>query len=235
MENIKYNPEYFLTLAKDIMFNHVLYINNSTKYKICDIEFYLYTPDHRDPYTFEIIKSNKDLNLLDMNTIQISDKVYLTLGNNDSYLGILIRGVTDNNGDIIEGNKCIELFNEGEISLERDKECHKNIIKSGVRVLSNSSHDLNFKNKNYRFTTEWSKIKKKLYKYSDPDKNVDINNTVDSNIFIPPLEITDEHEIELLKKIWLIKNKLSSTNLSNKLREHYNKKLLELEKTHENA
>src|SRR5271167_4162609 len=81
MNNITYTPEYFLTLAKDIMIKYKLIINEQV-YKICDIEFYLYTDEHKDPYACTF--SDK--------------KAYLCLGDN---LRVLVRALCDINGNII--------------------------------------------------------------------------------------------------------------------------------------
>jgi hypothetical protein len=236
MNNIIYTPEYFMTLAKDIMIRHKLVIKQNF-YKICDIEFYLDSSDHQDIYTPSL------LNDMLKNSLQIdndNDKVYLCLENNEENikLGLLIRALYDcASGNVIEGKRCFELIREqesliidifnGENNIYLDIDLHpdKKIIKTGMRIIQEQSDDL-FKNKNYRFATEWSKLKKKVIKYIEPiktDKNIKTEEK-----FIYPENITDQDEIELLRKIWNIKRKFEKNEIIEKNKVHYTTKLNEL-------
>lgn len=225
MKQLKFTPESFLSIAKDIMLKHKLRLNKDNKteyYKICDIEFYLYTRDHPDPYAL----------CFD------NDRTYILFGiddeNNKHYISILIRGLVNSNRELIEGDKCNELlnlYNGGiirdiydniNIKLEVDNKYEKKIIKSGMRLIK--GYEDEYINKNYRYSTEWSKTKRKLIVYRERKLEEK------SDEYVEPIGDMDSEERELLRNIWILNRKIKNATTEREIK-YYKDKLERMRKS----
>ena len=239
MNDITYIPENFLILAKNILLKKILIINQN-KYRICDIEFYLYSQEHNDPFAHKLMEEKwisktpfgKGEALAYGNgqesLIEYKNILYLVLKNDDIFLSISIKGICDiNNDKIIDGNNLIKLFDNilpiqnifnksNKIYITDENIKIKRIIKSGLRA--SLTEDNIFKYKNYRFTSEWNKVKNKVIKYTE-------------KIILPPQPETIEDNISdsddnlLVKKIKNIKQILNNNEISIKNKKYYSNKL----------
>lgn len=105
---------YFVEITRNLCENYVLCANVNIKYEFRELEFYLYTNNHRDLtshcnvrqkyygkwYVHHFGKNDDD----NYSTVQQKMGIDLCFGNNEIYFGILIRGIYDINEDrVIEG------------------------------------------------------------------------------------------------------------------------------------
>jgi 3-methyladenine DNA glycosylase Mpg len=123
--NINYeliNYDTIETIAKSLLLKYVLMVNDK-EYRICEIEFYINSTQHPDQYTHsdDDQKSFGKWYFHKCSGGSYKGGTYkgmdITMGNNETYFGILIRSIYDENlCEMIEGpcrsvNKILELNN----------------------------------------------------------------------------------------------------------------------------
>lgn len=198
-----YTPTQFTDLANYIL-NNIIISANGTKYRICEIEFYYHNKTHLDEYVHQSPDQKKygkfyfhkfHNGTFKAGTFKGLD---ITLGNENTYFGILIRSIENiNTNEFTEGscnvtNKILGCFNVSnvkelfethyhgvsQISITDDKlklekvDLDKEDIYTGPRIgLSEKYPD--FKDKNYRFCTLLNKIKKQRKTMKKLEKEVE--------------------------------------------------------------
>ncbi len=191
----------FLEIS-DLLFNKTILKIKDIKFRFVEIEFYLYTQDHKDQYTYQhpdqllynywsfhkYAKGNKYIN----SNFRGLD---FSLGNKEKgiYLGILIRGVQNLNnnefthgpslfvGKLLEIAECknIEEFVDSDFKLELvDTELEKKEIYKGPRIGLKKDKYPEFWDKQYRYVIYPEKVKrekKKLIKIEEKKGEKEVN------------------------------------------------------------
>lgn len=180
----------------DILLNKVNLNIKGEKYRICEIEFYYHGDGHKDEYT------HKDKDQLTFKkfyfhkykTGSYKSGTYkgmdITLGNNTTYFGILIRSICNiQTNEFIEGpcrtvNKILELFGVSDVSqfminknnilsiddasnelfIELNNTLQKEDIYQGPRIGLSDKYPA-FRNLDYRYAVKIKNIKKERSKF----------------------------------------------------------------------
>lgn len=178
--------QYFASFANYIL-NKTVIICNNVNLRICEIEFYLKSDDHKDPYVHDLAEqhtySNWYFHRYNNGTYKNGTfkGLDITFGDKSKAFGILIRSIYHPIDKIIEGpcktvNKLLELFEVKSImdftdnktmSIFNDKlklvempDYDTQTIIRGPRIgLSNKN--IEYQNKDYRFAIK-GMIKKKV-------------------------------------------------------------------------
>ena len=90
MELLKVNNRENFDKLADCILNDIALVINDKEYSICDIEFYMYNSSHPDRYT-----SRDERQLRDGELIFYENRLEITLGDRDTYFGILIRSLLE--------------------------------------------------------------------------------------------------------------------------------------------
>lgn len=145
----------FYRTAYEILNERLLEINK-TYYRICDIELYLYTDDHKDPYAKKCNGMLKNNNLHIQKNKNNGSFLFIGLGGEYSYFGAKIRTIKNLENDIfIEGiNICTEIglkHSCKKIKIINKKLDMKDIYNKSRTDLDN--RNTYYKEKLYRYTT----------------------------------------------------------------------------------
>lgn len=177
-------------IAKALLLKYVLVVNDKKEFRICEIEFYINNTTHGDQYTHGDVNQKTfgkwyfhryHGNCYKSGTYKGLD---LTLGNKDTFFGVLIRSIYDiETGEFIEGpcrsvNKILELNGVSDVkeymmgrtdplSARSTKNFHlkrKSILDDeqiymGPRIGLSDKYP-EWKNVNYRFLIKKGMIKK---------------------------------------------------------------------------
>ena len=105
--DIKDYDIYFAEIAQELMCNYII-ATDKAEYDIIDIEFYLYTPEHRDVITYPR-EMDEGRWFFHASGVDITFR-----STNSIFGGILIRGLRKNNNEYIGGpQKCVnELWHD---------------------------------------------------------------------------------------------------------------------------
>lgn len=160
------------SLLANLLFNQYEIIKGERTYNFLEIEFYYYNHNHPDTTTY---KRNMPAGQwhTHLSGIDVTFK-----SNNESYGGILIRSIIDNEGNVINGPLCtlLELFdnidiygNNINVPRIREKEKSETLhIETTTRFNINSGE---YRNSKYRFYNASKDIKWKSGYTANPTHN----------------------------------------------------------------
>ncbi len=190
-ENV--NGDLINRIAKSLLLKHVIVVND-VEYRICEIEFYIKSKNHNDSYTHcdPIQRMFGKWYFHRYGNGSYKNGTYkgmdLTLGSNNTYLGVLIRSIYNSDTDeITEGpcrvvNKILEHYGssnvadymqdkenplyartKGNFYIKRDVRLQKYTVYCGPRIGLSDKYP-EFRMKNYRFVIMKDRIKKEKSK-----------------------------------------------------------------------
>ena len=140
-------PDRFKKIAEDLMCYHIIK-KGQKEYAIIEIEFYLYSPSHRDYITYPreieagrwfFHQSGVDLTFRStgVKLVEENNKEFFEISDNAVFGGILIRGLYDReNSNYIYGPyKCVNLLWDDFKAFDNDKDEYPFIKKSEKEIV----------------------------------------------------------------------------------------------------